>query len=115
MKGVDVLVRAPSRGAVDELGNPARSFGDPETVGDVLVMAGATSDSQESNRPDGVGVAYTLTFPASYAGSLRGCEVKVPGDDSWYGIAGDPRPTPAGQLGRPLRWNRTAEAVRSDG
>lgn len=116
MRGVDVLVRAPfATGAADALGNPVTAWGEPMTVGDVLVQPGATSDAFESNRPEGATVVYTLAFPASFSGSLRGCEVRVPGDSAWYAIAGDPKPVLQGQLRRPLRWNRECEAVRADG
>ena len=116
MRGVDILLRRPVEGAADGLGNPARSWGEPETVAGVLVASGDTDDATASNRPHGVDVAYTLVFPKAHSGSLRGCEVKVPGDDRWYRIEGDPKKHPDGQMARPLgRWDRIAKAVASDG
>lgn len=115
MRGVDVKVRAPVSGEADALGNPKKSWSEPSTVHDVLAYQGSTSDSVESNRPDGETVAYTLSFPSSFTQSLRGCEVQVQGDQAWYRVSGDPKPMPAGQTRRALRWNRTVEAVRDDG
>lgn len=116
MKGKDVLVRRPLENPPkDALGHPTRTWAEPETVHDVIVASGYTLEVTESNRPYAMTVAYTLTFPSTYTDQLRGCEVKVPGDSRWYAITGDPKPMPGGQLRRPLRWNRTAEAVRGDG
>lgn len=116
MKGVDVQVRAPADGTADALGNPARSWGAPRTVSDVLVQAGSTYNSNESNRPQGIVVAYTCVWPKSDTASLRGCQVKVPGDSEWYAVVGDPKATPDGQMARPFRQrNRIVEVTRDDG
>lgn len=116
MRGVDVLLRKPVESGKDSLGNPVCTWSEPEVVSDVLVAVGATADSLESNRPDGVTVAYTLVWPKSHADSLRGCQVKVPGDPEWYSVAGDPKPQVDGQMLRPYNVrNRVVEAVRDDG
>ena len=115
MRGLDVEVRHPVEGAADELGNPTRSWSEPETVGDVLVGAGPTADSHEANRPDGVTVAYTLVFPRGWTGSLRGRQVRVPGDADWYSVVGDPKATPDGQLPRRFTRNRVVEVTRDAG
>ena len=116
MKGVDVSVRAPVAGAKDALGNPVTAWGEPRTVSDVLVSAGAALDSKESNRPAGVVVSYTCVWPKSDGSSLRGCQVQVPGDSDWYNVVGDPKETPDGQMARPFRIrNRIVEVTRDDG
>lgn len=116
MRGVSVDVRSPVAGkAKDALGNAVETWGEPVTVDDVLVAAGAAVDSLESNRPQGIVVSYTLTFPKSFTASLRGCQVRVPGDANWYDVVGDPKATPDGQLMRSFSRNRIVEVTRSDG
>ena len=98
MIGTSVTVRHPIAGSVDRLGNtvytysPVGSTGaDVETVDNVLVAPGATSD-MEASRPEGVTVAYTLHFPKAYSGALEGCMVTLPAP--WAGdymVVGDPR------------------------
>ena len=126
MRGVDVQVRGRVQPQtttttgesveIDALGNPVETWTEPRTVHDVLVQSGATSSSTESNRPEGVTVAYTCVWPKSDASSLRGCQVKVPDDPAWYNVIGDPKATPDGQLARPFRdRNRIVEVARDDG
>lgn len=114
MRGMTVELRRPVEFGKDALGRAVRRWSEPEQVDGVLVLAGAAPSARESNRPDGVAVAYTLTFPKSYTESLRGCQVRIGGD--WYDLDGDPQRQPDGQMRRKLRrWDRTAEAVRADG
>lgn len=126
MRGVDVQVRSrvPQQLTtttdesvdLDALGNPMETWTVGRVVQDVLVQAGATANSNESNRPDGVTVAYTCVWPKSDASSLRGCQVKVPDDPCWYNVIGDPKATPDGQMARPFRdRNRLVEVARDDG
>lgn len=107
--GRTVTVRRPAHDGFDDMGEQATGFVDEE-VADVLVAAGATSDSRESNRPNGTSVDYTLAFPKAYSKSLRGCRVVVGGEE--FAVVGDPRPHPANC---PTRWNRTVEVTRVDG
>ena len=109
LAGQTVTVRRPAHEGFDDMGEQVTRFIDEE-VADVLVAAGATSDSRESNRPDGTSVEYTLAFPKAYSKSLRGCRVIVEGDE--FEVVGDPRPHPAHC---PTRWNRKAEVTRLDG
>lgn len=76
-----------------------------ETVGNVLVHPGSTSDVRDSSRPDGTRAAFTLGFPKSYTGSLRGCRVSVRGEV--FAVIGDPRPASPDNI--PGRWNRNVE------
>lgn len=124
MRGITVEFRGPvgcelygepAEAETNSLGDPIAEMGEPVEVADVLVSAGAARDARESNRPDGIAVAWTLVIPRSFTPSLRGCEVRVPGDPAWYPIVGDPRATPDGQLLRRLPRNRIAEAAMRDG
>lgn len=93
----------------DDLGEP--TLGEP-TRDEVrcVVCPGATSD-MEATRPEGVTVAYTLHFPKTYSGSLRGCSVEVRG--TRYDVVGDPQRTT--DSATPGPWNLAVEVTRSDG
>ena len=82
-----------------------------EAVDDVLVSPASTSDVIESNRPDGTELVYRLDFPKTWTRSLRGCRVRVRGEE--FHVAGDPRPF-LGSL-TPGRWNRPVNVERRDG
>jgi hypothetical protein len=75
------------------------------TVADVLVAPGATADVTDSNRPEGVRVAYTLYFPKSFAAVLDGLHVIVRGERC--AVIGAPRPYPESLT--PGKWNLKAE------
>lgn len=93
----------------DDLGEPV--FGEPtrEDV-DCVVCPGATAD-MDATRPEGVTVAYTLHFPKTYAGSLRGCSVEVRG--TRYDVVGDPQRTIAAATPGPF--DMAVEVTRADG
>lgn len=93
----------------DDLGEPV--FGEP-TREDVrcVVCPGATSD-MDATRPEGVTVAYTLHFPKTYAGSLRGCSVEVRG--TRYEVVGDPQRTT--DAATPGPFDMAVEVTRADG
>lgn len=94
----------------DELGEPSSERVTRETVGNVVVAPGSTSDL-DASRPEGVTVSFTLCFPKFYGGDLRGCSVEVRGTE--YSVVGDPqRYTPENTPGD---WNLTAEVTRTDG
>lgn len=63
---------------VDELGNPIREKV-PENVDGVLVAVGPQGEPSETNRPDGVTVAYTLYFPKTFTGEVDNCGCVVRG------------------------------------
>lgn len=75
-----------------------------------VVCPGATSD-MDATRPEGVTVAYTLHFPKTYAGSLRGCSVEVRGEA--YDVVGDPQRTT--DAATPGPWDMAVEVTRADG
>lgn len=83
---------------------------DAETVGNVLVHPGATSDLGEGTRANGSVVAYTLCFPKTYERSLRAASVIIDGLE--YEVIGDPRPCPGNC---PTAWNRNVEVSAVEG
>lgn len=104
---VTVIRRTERR---DELGEPAGSTEERTEVQNVVVAPGPTADL-DAARPEGVTVAYTLCFPKSFDGELRGCSVLVRGAE--YPVVGSPqRYTPENTPGG---WNLTAEVSRTDG
>lgn len=109
LAGQTITVRRPAHEGFDDMGEQIVRFVDEE-VADVLVAAGATLDSRESNRPHGTSVEFTLAFPKTYSKSLRGCRVVIEGEE--FEVIGDPRAHPAHC---PTRWNRKAEVTRLDG
>lgn len=93
----------------DDLGEP--TYGAP-TREDVrcVVCPGASSDLG-AERPDGAAVSYTLHFPKTYTGELRGCSVEVRGET--YEVVGDPqRMTDAATPGP---FDMAVEVRRADG
>ena len=82
-----------------------------ETVENVLVFPGSTSDVRDSVRPDGTRAAYTLGFPKGFTGSLRGCRIEVRG--AVYSVIGDPHPATPDNI--PGRWNMNVEVEAVDG
>lgn len=107
--GETVTVIRPSV-ALDELGEPVEGEPERETVENVLVAPGATTDMDET-RPQGVSVAFTLHFPKGYGKSLRGCSVEVRG--TVYEVVGDPQPYTEANV--PGQWSMPVEVTRHDG
>ena len=107
--GEAVTVRTPTIG-YDEHMEEVVTW-ESETVGNVLVTPGATSDVLDGTRPDGTRVAFTLGFPKSFTASLRGCRCVVRGVEC--AVIGDPQPYTAENV--PGAWNYTAEVERVDG
>lgn len=81
------------------------------TVDNVLVVPGPRADVLEPNRPMGVDVVFTLHFPKTVTGSLRGCRVRVRGET--FHVVGDPRAYQDNLT--PGEWNRPVEVERRDG
>ena len=93
----------------DDLGEP--TLGEPtrEAVR-CVVCPGSTSDLG-AERPNGVRIAYTLHFPKTYKGDLRGCSVEV--RSKVFGVVGDPMRT--ADAATPGPWNMAVEVARADG
>ena len=77
-------------------------FGEPITapkyidIENVLVAPGKTSELNDTNRPEGVVVAYTLHIPKDSVQNLTGCIAYVPngfGGIDQCEVIGSPRPT----------------------
>lgn len=94
----------------DELGEPVSVKETREMVENVVVAPGATADLDET-RPEGVSVAFTLCFPKTYSGDLRGRSVEVRGIECK--VIGDPQRYTAENT--PGDWNLTVEVTRVDG
>lgn len=94
----------------DELGDPIDPTEQREVVENVVVYPGPTSDL-DASRPDGVKVAFTLCFPKTFTGELKGCSVEVRG--TAYAVVGDPQRYTGANV--PGDWNYTAEVTRTDG
>lgn len=103
-----VTVIRPTAGR-DDLGEPVETGTSREAVR-CVVCPGATSD-MDATRPEGVAVAYTLHFPKTYSGSLRGCSVEVRGET--YDVVGDPQRTT--EAATPGPFNMAAEVTHADG
>lgn len=93
----------------DDLGEPIEAGASREEVR-CVVCPGATSDLG-AERPNGVRIAYTLHFPKTYKGDLRGCSVEVRG--TRYDVVGDPQRTT--EAATPGPWNMAVEVARADG
>lgn len=103
-----VTVIRPTAGR-DDLGEPVETGTSREAVR-CVVCPGATSD-MDATRPEGVTVAFTLHFPKTYSGSLRGCSVEVRGEA--YDVVGDPQRTT--EAATPGPFNLAVEVTRADG
>lgn len=90
--------------------NEPRFEWDDEDVDDVLVTPGPRTDIDDSSRPTGVKVEWSLMWPKTYTKSLAGCRVIVRGGRPLH-IVGDPHAF----AHAPTRWNRPSEAGRADG
>lgn len=95
--------------ALDDLGEPVGSEASREAVR-CVVCPGSTSDLG-AERPNGVRIAYTLHFPKTYKGDLRGCSVEVRGER--FSVAGDPMRM--SEAATPGPWNMAVEVARADG
>lgn len=109
IQGETVTVVTPSAER-DELGEPVAGAPARTVVENVVVAPGPTSEL-DASRPEGVSVAYTLCFPKSFRGGLRGRTVEVRGET--FRVVGDPKRYSVGNVPGP--WDRTAEVVRADG
>lgn len=110
MVGETVTVRTRKQTGVDRYNNAVWADVD-ETVGNVLVSPGATTDALESTRPDGVTIDYTLYFPKSYTGTLDHGQVCVRGE--WLYVVGAPRPYDL--VNCPTSWCMVVEVTRTNG
>ncbi|MEG1245243.1 MAG: hypothetical protein RR842_08150 [Gordonibacter sp.] len=109
-RGKRVTVRR-STTHYDDDRNPIETWAE-EVVDNVLVVPGATHDIAGVSRPSGTMVAFTLAFPCTYAGALRGCRVVISGEVGEYAVIGDPRPC---RDNCPTAWWMRAEVEACNG
>ena len=95
--------------SLDDIGEPIAAVETREMVR-CIVCPGSTSDLG-AERPNGVRIAYTLHFPKSYGGDLRGCRVIVRGEP--FRVVGDPQRTT--DAATPGNYNMAVEVTRADG
>lgn len=81
-------------------------------VDDVLVAPGARTDIPDTARPAGTVVAWSLYFPKTFTGSLRGARIRIRGGEP-CDVIGDPQPYPLANT--PTRWHMPVEVSRADG
>lgn len=93
-------------------GNSPIYADEEEPVADVLVAPGPRTDLAESARPEGVEVRFTLHFPKTFTGELRGAAISVRGEEPLR-VIGSPRPYTRGNC--PTRWHMPVEVGRADG
>lgn len=105
MKGETVIVEHEERVGTAPGNTPIYEWV-AETVEDVLVAPGAREDVVDSNRPEGVRVAWTLHFPKTFNKSLRGARVSVRGEPACP-VIGDPKPFTLANT--PTRWHMPVE------
>ena len=111
IRGETVYVRSDVESGTDPFGAPVIEAGALDEVSNVVVAPADPSDIADSVRPDGVKVAYTLHFPKSFTGDLRGLMVKVRGE--WFRVVGDPQRYTDENV--PGQWNMAVKVARSDG
>lgn len=73
-------------------------------VDGVLVAPADGQDATDTIRPDGVRIMYTLYFPETFTGSLRGAAITVRGRDVL--VVGDPD----SYKGAPTGWHMVVKA-----
>lgn len=113
LSGTTVQVRLRQRTARDGFGNDVESYAAPTSVGNVLVQPGKCDDL-DSTRPEGVRVAFTLHFPKTWTGDLRGALAVLPAP--WagtYRVVGDPQPYMDANC--PTPWHMPVEVEAVDG
>ena len=107
MDGETVYVAVRTASGRDRLGNAVDAWAEPVPVEHVLVGK-ATAEDREVDRPDGIAVTATLTFPRTCALDLRGAKVII-GERELL-VAGEPAHEPS-----PLFWDMTVQAGVHDG
>ena len=91
LTGESVLVLTPAV-SYDEYNNENIEW-QSVTVQNVVVAPATTTDEDDTARPHGTKAKYTLAFPKTFTGSLRGCRVSVRGQE--FEVIGDPMPNTA--------------------
>lgn len=114
-KGVTLKFEKQVPGGSNPFGEPitaSRSF----TIPNILIAPGKTSELNDTNRPNGVIVAYTLHIPKEYVCDLTDCTVTIPrkfGGFDECKVIGSPRPLMEELT--PGDWNMQVEVELVDG
>lgn len=110
MRGEAVVVRMFEESGKDALNNPILAPNDIQ-VENVLVAPGSSGDINESTRPFGVEVKYTLYFPKTFDSKIENSQVLVRGE--WLHVVGSPRHYDANNC--PTKWWMVAEVGATNG
>lgn len=90
--GIEAIVERDVVVGQDRFGEPVYGTPEREVVGPVLIDPG-TSQRMEAARPDGVEIAFTIHFPKTFSGDLRGARIILPQPYAGvYEVDGDPYP-----------------------
>lgn len=111
MDGETVVIHRRTQSGTNGHGQPVYTWS-TEGVENVLVAPGSAADVTENARPDGTTIAWTLYFPKTFTGPLRGAKVSVRGEAP-AAVVGDPKPYRLEAT--PTEWNMTVELERTDG
>ena len=87
MNGERVRVEYREQVGADSLNSPIYEY-TYEEIDNVMIAPGPRSDIQDSTRPEGVLVRYTLYFPKTFSRDLEGLRVSVRGE--WLDVIGHP-------------------------
>lgn len=110
MRGEEVTVRLKVKDGQDALNNAVWKDQDV-TVSNVLVAPGTSGNINDSTRPDGVQIKYTLYFPKTFDMRIDNAQVKV--RDEWLYVVGAPRHYD--KVNCPTKWWMVAEVGGSHG
>ena len=111
MIGESVTVSRFVVSGTDSHGDPVGSWV-TETVADVLVGPGPRTDIADTERPEGVVVAFNVHMPKGFSGGLRGARLTIRGE-AGFKVVGDPRAYTLANT--PTRWATPVEVERADG
>ncbi|KFI56581.1 hypothetical protein [Bifidobacterium callitrichos] len=113
MKGREITITYRTDSGRRDPGNDiVWTIDDTETVSDVLVAPGTSSDATETTRPDGVDNPMTFYMPRSWTWrSLRNALIRYEGVT--YRVIGDPQPYGVDMT--PTDWGLAVTATISKG
>ncbi len=115
ISGTTVSVELRKRDARDGFGNDVEAYAEAVSVPNVLIAPGACAEL-DSTRPEGVRVAYTLHFPKTFSGDLRGARIALPVSFAGMGkvrVIGSPEPYMDANC--PTPWHMPVEVEAIDG
>lgn len=114
MRGTRVKIIRPVQRGVDSHGNSVK-VDSVEYVDNVLVNKPSTQDLIDNQAMmTGYTLNFTLGFPKTFTGELRGCRVVIPivNPNYEFAVIGNPQPVPHNC---PTQWNRKVEVGTING